>query len=129
MVESVASQLAFLEEVFGAEVTEELNQEGGDVMHGEVRLGDTTIMMGRSREEYGARESMNYVFVEDVDETYRLAIKHGATSLMEPVDQFYGNREAGLKDPQGNQWWIARQIEELTSEEMQKRLDENRDLQ
>lgn len=122
MVESVEIQLQFLKAVFDAEVTEELNQQNGEVMHGQARIGDTTVMMGKSREEYGTRESMNYVFVDDVDETYNKAIEQGATSLMEPIDQFYGNREAGLKDPQGNQWWIAKQIEKLSPEELQERM-------
>ena len=67
---------------------------------------------------------MLYVFVEDVDETYKKALELNATSLMEPKDQFYGYREAGIKDSYGNQWWIAKQQEELSQEEVEKRLKE-----
>ncbi|MDN5205535.1 VOC family protein [Fulvivirgaceae bacterium BMA10] len=125
MVDSVEKELEFLKNVFSAEITEELNQQDGSAMHGEARIGDTTIMMGKSREEYPARESMNYVYVNDVDETFEKGLQNGATSLMQPVDQFYGNREAGLRDSQGNQWWIAQVIETLTPEEMQKRLSDS----
>ncbi len=62
-----------------------------------------------------------YLYVKDTDATYQRALKAGATSVMEPADQFYGDRNAGVKDPIGNMWWIATHIEDISPEEMKKR--------
>lgn len=124
MVDSVEKELDFLKTIFQAEIIEQLHQPEGEVMHGEARIGDSVIMMGKSRKEWPAREGANYVFVENVDEVFDRAIKYDAVSLMQPSDQFYGNREAGFKDLQGNQWWIAAQVEKVSVEEMEKRLAE-----
>lgn len=124
MVESVEKELDFLKNVFLAEIIEQLHQPEGEVMHGEARIGDSVIMMGRSRKDWPPGEAANYVFVENVDDVFDRAIKYGAAPIMKPADQFYGNREAGFKDIQGNQWWIAAQIEKVSVEEMEKRLAE-----
>ena len=121
MVESVEKEFDFLEQVFNAEVIEEIRQSDKSIMHGEVRIGNVVIMIGKARKEQPAIQSMNYVFTENVDETYDAALANQAISLKEPANQFYGYREAGFKDPQGNQWWIAQQIEELTQKEIQER--------
>jgi PhnB protein len=65
-----------------------------------------------------------YLYVKDADATYKRALQAGATSLMEPADQFYGDRSAGVKDPVGNYWWIATHKEDLSSEELRKRAEE-----
>ena len=62
--------------------------------------------------------------MKDADATYKRALQAGATSLMEPADQFYGDRSAGVKDPVGNYWWIATHKEDVTSEELRKRAEE-----
>jgi uncharacterized glyoxalase superfamily protein PhnB len=59
--------------------------------------------------------------VPDVDATYKSAIDAGATSMMEPGDQFYGDRTAGVRDPFGNEWWIGTHIEDLSAEELHHR--------
>lgn len=110
MVHSVEKQLEFLEQVFGAQVTERKKQPDGAVMHGEARIGDTLIMVGKARDSYPPQPSMNYVFVADVDLVYQKALDNGAISLMAPTDQAYGNRDAGVKDSQGNQWWMAQPL-------------------
>jgi uncharacterized glyoxalase superfamily protein PhnB len=127
MVESVEKEIEFLENVFDAEILEEIKHKDGQIMHGEVRIGNVVIMMGKSGKEYPAIQSMNYVHTNNVDEMYQTALKNKAVSLMIPTDQLYGFREAGFKDPQGNQWWIAQQIEELSSEEIQERLSKQKD--
>ena len=125
MVDNIEEQLDFLGKIFQIEIMEELiNREDNTIMHAEVLIGDSSIMMGKATGEYPSHESMLYVLIEDVDEAYRLAMENGAESLREPVDQLYGYREAGVKDPLGNQWWLATQIEELSQEEIQKRMDQ-----
>lgn len=122
MVESVEKQLDFLKTVFKAEIKEQLKQDDGIVQHGEANIGDTVIMMGKARIEWPAAPGANYVFVENTDEVYNKAIHYGASSVLEPGDRFYGYREGGFKDPQGNTWWIAQVLEKLSEEEMQNRL-------
>ena len=62
-----------------------------------------------------------WVYVADVDAVFQKALDAGAEKIMPPTDQFYGNREAGVKDPQGNQWWMATRIEIVSEEEMIRR--------
>jgi len=121
MVESVEEQLEFLKQVFDAEIVENLKQADGYVAHGEARIGNAVIMMGRAQPKFPARVSMNYVYVDDVDAMYARALQQGATSIMEPGDRYYGYRECGLEDAQGNQWWMAQVVEQLSMEELEKR--------
>jgi uncharacterized glyoxalase superfamily protein PhnB len=64
-----------------------------------------------------------YLYVNDTDAVYKRALQAGATSLMEPADQFYGDRSAGVQDPCGNQWWIATHKEDVPPEELKKRAE------
>ena len=66
------------------------------------------------------------LYVTDTDATYRRALKAGATSLREPMDAFYGDRSAGVKDPFGNSWWIATHQEDVSREELEKRAEAQR---
>ena len=124
MVENVEMELKFLSEVFNAEIVEELKIPDGSIIHGEVRINEVTILLGKSRPEHASITSMNYIFSDDVDKSYKLALKKGAKSLMKPSNQIYGFRECGVEDPQGNQWWIAKRIEIVSDEEIQKRMNE-----
>jgi PhnB protein len=64
------------------------------------------------------------VYVDDVDAAFAKAIEHGATPLREPIDQFYGDRTGGVLDSQGNQWWISTHIEDVSEEEIRRRMEE-----
>lgn len=101
-----AEQLVeFVKQVFGGnEVFRTTGSAGG--LHAEVTIGDSKLMIGG----YEAVEELPtalHVYVPDADAVYQRALDAGATSVEEPVDQFYGDREAGVKDPTGNVWWIA----------------------
>lgn len=97
--------LDFMKQAFGAiETFRTIGSAGG--LHAEVTVGDSKLMVGG----YEGVEEMPtalHLYVPDADEVYRRAMAAGSTSLEEPVDQFYGDREAGVKDPTGNIWWIA----------------------
>ena len=93
----------------------------GRVMHAEVQIGDSRIMVAEVCGEWNPIPAMLHVYVNDADATYRTAIEAGATSLQEPTDQFYGDRSGGVKDAFGNHWWIATHKEDISPEEMQKR--------
>ena len=118
MVSDIQKQMDFMESIFGAEVKEAMCGEDGIIHHGEVRIHDCVIMLGRSQSGF-SNVGMNYIFVFDCDAVYEKALKLGATSLMEPGDRFYGFREGGFRDPEGHQWWIAQVVKEMSIEEME----------
>ena len=101
-----AEQLVeFVKQVFGGvEVFRTIGSAGG--LHAEVTIGDSKLMIG-GYESVEEIPTALHLYVPDADDVYRRALAAGATSLEEPVDQFYGDREAGVKDPSGNVWWIA----------------------
>jgi len=95
----------FVKHVFGGvEVLRTTGSAGG--LHAEVTIGDSKLMIGgyASVEE---KLTALHIYVPDADAVYQRALQAGATSMEAPVDQFYGDREAGIKDPSGNVWWIA----------------------
>jgi PhnB protein len=118
--------LEFLKQAFGAEETVKMLTPDGKIGHAEVRIGDSMVMLGdASTTDQGvAMPATIHLYVDDADKTYQRALEAGATSLREPVDQFYGDRAAGVKDPVGNHWWIATHIEEVPADEMAKRAEE-----
>jgi PhnB protein len=101
-----AEQLVeFVKQVFGGnEVFRTTGSAGG--LHAEVTIGDSKLMIG-GYESVEEIPTALHVYVPDADAAYQRALDAGATSVEEPVDQFYGDREAGVKDPTGNVWWIA----------------------
>jgi len=124
IVEDIQSELNFVNKGFGAEEIERIAMPDGTIMHAEVRIGDSVIMMGPPKGEFGAKTSMMYIYVEDTDSAYQDCLAAGATSEMEPADQFYGDRNAGVKSPNGNLYWIATHIEDVSQEELTKRSQE-----
>src|SRR5688500_14667617 len=94
----------FLTNVFGATIKERMDGPDGLVMHSELQIGDSVVMLASECEKAVATSSMLYVYVPDVDATYNKAIEAGAVSIDEPKDQFYGDRSGGFKDMAGNQW-------------------------
>jgi uncharacterized glyoxalase superfamily protein PhnB len=95
----------FVKSVFGGvEVLRATGSAGG--LHCEVTIGDSKLMIG-GYETVEEKLTALHLYVPDADAVYQRALEAGATSLEEPVDQFYGDREAGVKDPSGNVWWIA----------------------
>ena len=86
---------------------------------------ETLIMRSDAQgEEYKPMQSGIHLYVEDCDAIYKRALEAGATSIMEPADQFYGDRSAGVKDQFGNRWWIATHKEDLSREVIARRMDD-----
>ena len=111
----------FVRETFGAEELFRMPGPNGTIAHAEFRIGDCIIMISDGGEMYPPMPSSLYVYVDNVDETYKKAIRAGGTSLKEPADQFYGDRSASVKDFAGNIWGIATHVEDVPPEEMEKR--------
>lgn len=123
VVPGVAKLIDFLKQAFGAEEKERHARPDGGIMHAEVKIGNSIVMMGEPQGEFKSMPmpSMLYVYVNDVDDAYKRALQAGATSVMAPADQFYGDRNGGVKDAAGNLWWIATHIEDVSPEELAKR--------
>ena len=121
VVDGAARLIDFLEEVFDAEEVERFAAPGNRIGHAEVRIGDSLVMLGDAHGEHKPMQAMLYVYVDDADATYQRALAAGATSVQAPVDQFYGDRSGGVKDPCGNLWWIATHIEDVPPDELKRR--------
>jgi PhnB protein len=112
--------LEFIVAAFGAEPGLTMRSPDGIVQHAEAKIGDCVLMMGRAP---SSRPNTIYMYVPDVDAVYRRALgaPGAAKSLREPTDEWYGDRSAGIEDSQGNQWWLASHIEDLSPEELAAR--------
>ena len=107
VVPDADAEMHFLTTAFGA--TEVSCQRNGDgtVMHAELQVGDSLVMLGQACGEWKALSSALYLWVPDVDATYARALDAGATSQSAPEDKPYGHRNAGVVDKNGITWWIA----------------------
>jgi PhnB protein len=121
VVPGVAKLIDFLKQAFDAKELHRMAGPDGRIMHAEVKIGDSPVMLGEPMGEWKAMPCAVYIYVADTDAVYNSALRAGATSMMEPADQFYGDRNAGVKDPAGNLWWIATHVEDLSTEEIKKR--------
>jgi PhnB protein len=121
VVEGAALVLDFAGKVFGAKEVERMTKPDGTVAHAEVLIGDSVVMISDATERSRAMPGMLYVYVPDVDATYQLALHAGATPVMEPTTQFYGDRHGGVRDAAGNQWWIATHVEDVSPAELRRR--------
>jgi PhnB protein len=97
----------FLKEAFGAEETSRHTRPDGVIAHAEVRIGDSVIGAGDATGVTGPAPTALHLYVPDADTAYQRALRAGAISMHEPVDQDYGDREASVKDLFGNHWYIA----------------------
>lgn len=94
--------IAFMQQAFGTEFDHEpMKRPDGSLMHATLRVGDSMVMVAQATDPAHAMPASLYLYLPNVDATYQLAIKAGATSLMEPADQFYGDRCGGVKDSAG----------------------------
>ncbi|HXH21828.1 MAG TPA: VOC family protein [Dehalococcoidia bacterium] len=110
--------LDFVKDSFGAEVTELVRAPDGSVMHAEFRIGDSMAMLG----EGDPKPLALYVYIDDVDGVYQKALAAGGRSSQEPRDQFWGDRQAAVLDAWDNMWFIATHTEDVSPEELQRRM-------
>ena len=104
--------IGFMKRAFGAEDVEMYASPDGVVHHARVKIGDSAIEMGEANGPYQPMPTMFYLYVPDVDASYQRAINAGAESIAPPADQDYGDRSAGVRDPFGNEWYLATLIRE-----------------
>ena len=107
LVAGADAELAFLKAAFGAQERDVSRNTDGSIMHAEITIGDSLVMIGQAGGQWQPRDGAFYLWVDDVDATYRKALAAGGTSESEPEDKPYGHRNAGVIDPSGLTWWIA----------------------
>src|ERR1700722_16320248 len=118
LVPSGAKLIEFLQAAFGATERHRMPGPNGRIMHAEVQIGDSRIMMGEPPETWKIMTGFIYLYVPDVDAVYHRALAAGAESASPLKDEFYGDRTGGIKDPSGNLWWIATHTKDVSAEEM-----------
>jgi uncharacterized glyoxalase superfamily protein PhnB len=114
--------LQFVKSAFNAKVHAEHRGPDGSIMHADVMIGDSHVMMGQANERWPAITGSLYLYVPDVDATYQAALRAGAKSVQDVKDQFYGDRSGGVEDPAGVTWWISTRVEDVSPEELDRRM-------
>ncbi len=131
IVKQAAEAIGFYERAFRAQELMRLEMPGGVIGHAEIRIGDSIVMMAEENPAMGALapetvggSPVNLLFyVEDVDAVFAQALSAGAIEVRPVLDQFYGDRAGTLKDPYGHTWSIASHIEDVSLEEVKRRMD------
>ncbi len=118
---NAAKVIEFVKQAFGARVHINMEMPGGLIGHAEAEVYGSKIMISDANQNWEPMPSTLYLYVNDADVTYLKAVEAGGESIMEPADQFYGDRHGGVKDPGGNIWWIATHIEDVSEEEIARR--------
>ena len=132
IVRGAADAIAFYMKAFGATEVMRLPGPAGTVMHAEIQIGSSRVMMADEHPEMNALAPQSpgssgvgfCLYVENVDEIVSQAIEAGAKVQRPLQDQFYGDRSATLEDPFGHVWTVATHIEDVTPEEMDRRMEE-----
>lgn len=101
--------IEFAKNILGATEAGIYRTEDGGLMHGEIMIGGSKIMIGEASDKWPTNPAGMFIYVADVDKTYAEALAAGATNIMEPVNQDYG-RSGGIKDSWGNTWWITQPL-------------------
>ena len=120
-VADAAKLIEFLKQAFDAQLLFKMDGPGGRIMHAEMTIGDSRIMLAQP-ESGKETHAMLHLYMPDTDAVYKRALAAGATSVREPADQFYGDRSAGVRDQFGYHWYIATHIEDVSEEEMGRRM-------
>lgn len=119
----IRETIDFAKAAFGAIEREVHLDAEGKIRHGEIMIGESIIMVSEASGD-AAHPAMFYLYVEDCDAVYAKAVAAGGKSLREPTTEFYGDRSCGVVDSFGNQWWLGTHVEDVSAEELQRRMNE-----
>ena len=132
-VRDASRAIDFYQQAFGAQVRGGVAKDpDGKVMHAELKIGDSIIMLSDEYPEFGSLSPQSggstsmglHIYVDDVDHAFDRAVKAGAHVEMPVADQFWGDRYGRLKDPFGHKWSLATHKTDLAPEEMKRGMDE-----
>lgn len=131
IVDGAAQALEFYAKAFGAEELMRMEGPGGTIGHAEFRVGSSRLMLADSSPEMkmeapgeGPTSMFLMLYIEDVDTVFKRALDAGARELRPVTDQFYGDRSGMLRDPFGHVWTVATHVEDVSEEEMERRMRE-----
>ncbi|HZF79092.1 MAG TPA: VOC family protein [Rubrivivax sp.] len=111
IVSDAAATIRFLQAVFDAQVLRSFPDEQGRLLHSEVRIDDSVVMIADSAPDWPPVPSYVHVYVPDVDATYARALEAGAEAVQQPVKKQDEDKRGGVKDAGGTTWWIATKVE------------------
>ncbi len=131
IIKGAVKALDFYRRAFGAKELFRMSDPNGRIGHAEIRIGDSCIMLAdempemnhRSPQSLGGTPVGILLYVEDVDAQFATAITAGGTETRPVRDQFYGDRSGTLTDPFGHVWTIATHKEDVSHEEMTRRIE------
>lgn len=131
-MKNASKAIEFYKNAFGAKEISRMEGADGKIMHAELQIGDSKLMLCdefpemncKGPQSVGGCTASLHLYVEDADKVYNRAIEHGATALMPISDAFWGDRYGKVTDPFGHEWGIATRIEDLTEAEVKKRSQE-----
>jgi len=106
ILKDVTDFIDFAKNVFGATELAVYKDDNGRIMHAEIQIGGSTIMIGQAGENWSVQNAGLYINVEDADSSFQKALAHQASVVMPIEDKEYG-RSGGILDTQGNTWWIT----------------------
>jgi PhnB protein len=117
--------IEFLKAAFGAqEAFPPMRHTDGKIMHADVKIGDSHVMLAEGSDQYPATETHIHLYMKDVDKVHQRATAAGGTSTRDPEDMFYGDRTGSVRDFAGNTWHIATHKEDVEPQELQRRAEE-----
>jgi len=122
-IENATKGMEWYKQAFNAEIrSSHMDPTGNKLMHGEIKIGDSIVFVSDIFADWGGSLSHSsfYLYVPDVDASYKQAISCGAKSKYEPKDQFWGDRTADITDPYGQRWTIATHLKEVTGAQLQE---------
>jgi PhnB protein len=130
-VAGAAKAIDFYKKALGAEERMRFPAPDGTIMHAEIKIGDSIIMLGDEMPDYGGKGPKSiggtpvgfFVYREDVDAAWKQAINAGGKEIQPLVDQFWGDRAGCFEDPFGHRWWLAQHLEDLSPEEIRQRAE------
>ena len=130
IIDGAARALDFYKRAFDAKEMMRIPSPGDKIGHAEIKIGDSVIMLADEHPEMGARSPSHFggspvsimIYVEDVDKQFKQAIAAGGTEVRPLADQFYGDRSGTLKDPFGHSWHLSTHKEDVSMEEMNRRM-------
>ena len=111
IVDGASATIEFLVNVFGAVELRRFPNAAGKLLHSEVRIDDTVVMIADAGDGWPPVPSQVHIYVRDVDATYQRALEAGATSVQEPVKKEDEDKRGGVKNAGGTTWWIATKVE------------------
>jgi PhnB protein len=132
VVNKAAEAIDFYKKAFGATEVSRFTGPDGKIMHAEVQIGDSRVMLMDEMPEHGGRGPRAlggtpvglFVYMNDIDRLWKQATGAGAKQIEPLVNQFWGDRSGCIEDPYGHRWWLSQHVEDLSDEELGKRAKE-----